>query len=250
MWGRMLDVAVGIVYPGGCLACNAETSVGERLCPTCRRVIREAQDGRQCLRCAAPVGPHSAVRDDCPECRTRGHSFRRVLACGPYEGPLGTLIRNYKYQRFTVLADELSRLMLATLKRRDVAADVVVSVPMHPLSAFWRGFDHAGLLAEKVANGLGRPRLKRVLRRRRLGSRQTGLSYHARLEAVRGAFRARPEARLKGRSVLLVDDVLTTGATASECARTLHSARAGRVTVVVVARRSRSFELQPPDDDL
>ena len=236
---RTVDAAVGIVYPDGCLSCGTEVSLGDHLCQACRQDIRAAQRFR-CVRCGVQLGPHGPVGQDCPECRTRRFAFSRAVACGPYDGRLGSMVRTYKYQRLTIMVDELSRLMQESLQREDVTADFVVSVPMHPVSAFWRGFDHARLLADRLARNIALPHLGRVLRRVRFGPRQVDLGYQARREAVRGAFGTLPERRLNGRSVLLVDDVMTTGATASECARALRLAGAGRVVVIVIARRART----------
>ena len=165
------------------------------------------------------------------------------MACGPYEGVLGALVRAYKYNREVMLVDELAGFLLAQLRRHEVRADFVVAVPMHPLREMGRGLDHAGRLAEKVASEMGITHLEGVLIRSRMGPRQVGLSYSARREAVRGAFKVVSGARLKRRSFLLVDDVMTTGATVSECARVLHVAGAGEVRVAVIARQTRSLIL-------
>ena len=241
---RMLEAAVAVVYPQGCLACRAEATLGHPLCPDCATLLRQAAQ-RQCPKCGATPGPHAAIGKTCPKCHGRKYSFRRAVACGPYDGPLGAIIRDYKYRHQTHLAETLSDWMIQALKRQDVTADIVVSVPMHPLKVFQRGFDHAGLLATKVSRRVGSPRLKRVLRRKTIGPDMVGLGYDARRRVAGQAFAVHPDTRLQGRSVLLVDDVLTTGATASECARLLRVAGARTVSVVVVARQAGSSHLSP-----
>ena len=151
------------------------------------------------------------------------------------------MVRSYKYDRRLELAVPLALGMVQTLERNNIAPDLVVPVPMHPLKRFRRGFDHAALLASKIARHIDRPRLTRVLRRKKLGSSMVGLAFHARMKLASEVYALRPDSRLKDRSVLLVDDVMTTGATASACARLLRDGGAQRVYVVVVARQSSSL---------
>jgi len=114
--------------------------------------------------------------------------------------------------------------------------DLLTSVPLHWRRRLRRGFDQAGLLAQRLSRFLQIPLSDRNLRRIRATASQTGLSESKRRENVRGAFRVRRPDEVEGKRVLLVDDVMTTGATASECARTLLSAGAKDVSVLVVAR--------------
>lgn len=144
-----------------------------------------------------------------------------------------------------VLADVLAGLVVERLRPEGLVVDAVVAVPQHPLRRLGRGFDHAGLVAGKIARRFHLPFSSRALRRTRLTPRQVDLTYAARLAAVRGAFAADPRRVPVGGKLLLVDDVMTTGATASECARVLRRAGAGRVYVAVVARQTRSGTAPP-----
>jgi len=114
--------------------------------------------------------------------------------------------------------------------------DLLTSVPLHWRRRLRRGFDQADLLGQRLSRFLQIPLSERNLRRIRATASQTGLSESKRRENVRGAFGVRRPDEVKGKRVLLVDDVMTTGATASECARTLISAGAKEVSVLVVAR--------------
>ncbi len=136
------------------------------------------------------------------------------------------------------MAAALGRLLSA--RRHDelaaLAADVVVAMPMHWWRRLIRGTNNPDILAAFVAESLGLPIGRHALRRRRNALVQTGLHQRERTANVRGAFAAGPADGIRGRRVLLVDDVLTTGATCSEAARTLQQAGAASVAVAVVAR--------------
>jgi ComF family protein len=118
---------------------------------------------------------------------------------------------------------------------RELQADVVIPVPLHWRRRWMRGYNSSEILADCLAQGLALSCRPRWLRRIRFTPSQTEQSATARRDNVRHAFRARPHPRLRGRTVLLVDDVLTTGSTASEAARALRTAGAGRIVVAVLA---------------
>jgi ComF family protein len=126
---------------------------------------------------------------------------------------------------------------VASPRLREFAIGLVVPVPLHWRRRFSRGHNQSAAVARELARGLGVEFAPRALRRIRQTPQQIQPSAAARRENVRGAFRVNPGARLVGRTVLLVDDVMTTGSTASEAARTLRSAGAGNVVAAVLARR-------------
>ena len=162
-----------------------------------------------------------------------------------YEGPVRTLIRNIKYRGETYSVKALASLVSEEAAEALEPGEIVVPVPLHPERLRERGFNQA----ERIARALfpkGRLRPK-ALSRRVPGPPQAGLDLKARRRNVRGAFE--PGEGLKGRAVLLVDDVITTGATVSECARALKRAGAVRVRAFAPARtvRARLDGAGPPD---
>jgi len=115
--------------------------------------------------------------------------------------------------------------------------DVVVPVPLHWRTGWSRGYNQAAAVAREVATSRGLGFLPRCLKRVKLAAQHAQPSAAARRESIKGAFRSRPRASVRGRNVLVVDDVMTTGSTADEAARVLKAAGAARVVVAVLARR-------------
>jgi len=173
--------------------------------------------------------------------------FARAVACGVYEDPLRRLIHLLKYDALRPAADHLGRalaervaLLLDDEHLRD-AELLVCGVPLHPTRERERGFNQSTLILRPLLEALRRKGFahlceSRLLARRRATQAQVGSSRAERLEHLRGAFVARDKKLLRGRPVLLVDDVMTTGATFHECASVLLNAGASNVYVAAVAR--------------
>jgi ComF family protein len=226
-----------LLYPGACHACATALPPGAGpFCAGCRKALT-VDPYPQCPRCAASVGPFAHVADGCPRCRGTPFTFERAVRLGPYEGRLREVILRMKHASGEALAELVGRLWAecAEARLRALGADVVVPVPLHWRRRWWRGYNQSEALAQPLAARLGLPCRPSWLRRVRHTPEQKGQSPGAKLENVRGAFRARGSG-LAGRTVLLVDDVLTTGATAGEAARALRQGGARRVVVAVLAR--------------
>ena len=153
------------------------------------------------------------------------------LSLGPYSGPLEQAIRAYKFQQTRRLGRLFGQALAETLRVAGWPLELVCAVPLHPLRQMQRGYNQSALVAEVAARHTGLP--YRPLLRRVRTTQQARLGAGARQRNVAGAFRCAP---LSGEQVLLVDDVLTSGATVTECALTLFAAGAGRVYVATLAR--------------
>jgi ComF family protein len=192
-----------------------------------------------CLNCRTPFlnsfPLDSAGR--CMLCRTGQRGFDDAFCYGAYEGTLRRLIHLFKYNGMRRLAQPLGALLADALPR-DRQFDLVTAVPLHWRRRWQRGFNQAALLAKQIARARHIP-ARNVLRRGSATRAQAGLSNSQRRENVSGAFRARR--RLNGLRILVVDDVMTTGATASACARALKKAGAKSVSVLALARVDRRF---------
>jgi ComF family protein len=227
-----------LLYPSVCWACGQALPPGcAGFCTTCRSALTVDPHPR-CPRCAGPVGPYVALEDGCTHCRGTVFAFERVLCLGSYDGLLRALILRLKRHAGEGLAEVLAGFWSehARAALRDCGAEVVVPVPLHWWRRLARGYNQSEALARTLAAHLGIPFRCRVVRRIRATPRQTQQTPFARKENVHRAFAASPSAALKGKTILLVDDVLTTGNTASEVARGLKAAGAGSVIVAVLAR--------------
>jgi ComF family protein len=170
-------------------------------------------------------------------CRAGARAFDAAFCFGFYEGPLGELIHLLKYDGMKPLAGPLAEYLSRALPL-DEGFDAVVPMPLHWRRRFERGFNQAAALAEGVARRRRLPLLNAV-RRVRATRTQTGLTNAKRRENVSGAFRAGRGRPLEGLRILLVDDVMTTGATGSACAAALKRAGAKSVTLLTLARVDR-----------
>jgi ComF family protein len=224
-----------LVFPWQCPICGAG-AVGSPFCEPCRRELREAA-GATCPRCALPVGPWADLDGGCSECRGKPLGFDAAIALGPYRGPIRHLCLMLKHERNAWLARWLMDLLVeARAEVGRVPEDAwVVPVPLHWRRRWERGYNQADELARRLARQLARRRV-RALRRVKETEPLASLSRSERAREMRDAFRARPRPALAGRTVVLVDDILTTGATCGAAARTLKKAGAARVVVVVIGR--------------
>jgi ComF family protein len=229
-----------LLYPGLCGACGTPLPPEQdHFCASCRAALT-TDPFPTCPRCAGTVGPFAlaTLEDGCTQCRAAAFRFERVLRLGPYDDLLREVILRLKHFSGDGLAELISDLWAvhAEPRLRELRPDVVVPVPLHWWRQWRRGYNQSLALARGLAGRLGVPCRPAWLRRVRNTPQQTQQSASARRENVRGAFRARAVPGLKGRAVLLVDDVMTTGSTASEAARALLEAGASRVSVAVLAR--------------
>lgn len=253
-FGKLWDALGQTLYPPRCLACGAvgplvvAGALKGLACPACAGAFRPV-DSPLCSRCGAMFPSREGDDHVCGDCLERPRRFGRARAAGVYDQSLMSVILSLKYRGKTRAAEPLGRLLFETFSRHwsDGNIDAIVPVPLHPRRLRRRGFNQAYLLVRnwpKLAREkTAAPSPWRIegaaLVRRRSTASQTGLDRRARAGNVRGAFAvARPEA-VAGRRVLLVDDVMTTGATVEACARALRTAGAERVDVLTLARANR-----------
>lgn len=224
------------LFPSLCPGCDRRC---ERpgFCPGCRSdLLRDAS--ARCPGCGRELqsgGPHV-----CGACIDRPPPFARLIACSGYartqpHAPLSRAIRRLKYDRDVSYARPLAELLAERLAA-DFAYDAVVPVPLHLSRLRWRGFNQAVLIAAPLARRSGCPLQRSALERVRATQPQVGLDEANRRSNVAGAFRLRSGWTPRGRRILLVDDVFTTGATVRECAALLKKAGARSVDVGVLAR--------------
>jgi ComF family protein len=239
-----LTALADLVFPPFCPVCRARLGEGRRdpLCGACWARLERIRPP-VCRVCGLPLGalPGSALDGRrCGPCRLHPPAFAYARAAAEYGETVRRAIHAFKFGGRRALATPLGDL-LAGVDLADVAApgpDLLVPVPLYPSRQRQRGFNQAELLAARLGRLSGLSVDRRALRRRRGTAVQADLPARERAANVRGAFVVgRPE-RVAGRDVLLVDDVMTTGATAGSCAAALLDAGAATVGVLTVARVS------------
>lgn len=229
---------VQLVYPNTCWVCaNFMPEPRAQVCNAC--LPRLTHDPfPTCPRCSSTVGPHVALEDGCPECRGESFAFDGAFRMAPYEGVLREVVLRMKHRTGEDLAEVVAALWAQEMAPRlaPLGPDVVVPIPLHWLRRWRRGFNQSEILAAALSKQLARPCWKRALCRARWTEMQTAQpSGAARRENVKHAFEARRGKELQGKSILLVDDVLTTGATVNEAARALAVHKPRSIHVAMLA---------------
>jgi ComF family protein len=246
MWLRagtisLYDAALALLYPRACALCGAgvESHADGVACAACwEKTHIFSGEETICWKCGAvslgTVPDEKRMEVRCRRCDVE--AFTAARACGTYEGALRAAVLALKREPY--VASRLARLMLEAQRRAPLKdATRIVPVPLHPERMRERGFNQAAALAASLARSTGLPldewSLARTLHTTRY---RAGMDASARRESVREAFAAQRPRLIEGERILLVDDVFTTGATASACACALQAAGAQEVFVLTVAR--------------
>ncbi len=192
--------------------------------------------------CGIPFGTQSGDDHRCDRCLSRRTGFRRARACAlydaadPAEHPLKAVLQRYKYNRDVTLVGPLAELLRDRCPVPLADYDVVMPVPLHLARLRWRGFNQAHLLAKRLVDDARVPVDPWSLQRIRPTRPQVDLTEAERRRNVAGAFHVTRPEQIRGRKILVMDDVYTTGATVVECSRALIRAGAAYVDVLVLAR--------------
>jgi ComF family protein len=234
-----------VLFPSACRLCSAPLDNISRI-PVCTECLDAVQPVRapQCVLCGDRLTSAQLLVGDsrCHSCRDVEPEFARAISFGEYEAGLRGLIHLLKYEAVLPVASVLGEMLAHTIQELlPSCGDVhplLVPVPLHKNKRGDRGFNQAELLARAAVKYLPQPLelATGVLVRQRATISQVGLTREQRIENVRDAFRVRERERVRGRVVILVDDVMTTGTTLSECARVLKKFGAERVLAATVAR--------------
>lgn len=235
--GRSL---LDLVYPPRCVLCWAAVADdGRAICAACAQQLPLLR-GAQCPRCARPIHTRDGRDQLCGVCRMHPRApLERIAAAGEYYGGVRALIHLYKYRRCQFLAAQLACLLCERPSVQALLADAdwLAPIPLHWMRQRWRGFNQAREIGRHLRRSFGVPLLPAGdFRRVRRTTPQVQLNAGGRAANIRDAFAVRNNGRIRQARVVLLDDVLTTGATANECARTLRAAGAASVSLLVVAR--------------
>jgi len=236
LFAHAARAALDTLYPPTCMACRAATSVSGALCPACWRAMRFIERPF-CDRLGIPFEQDLGQGLLSPQAVADPPVYQRARAVVRFEdGPARKLVHRLKYSDRAELAAPMGAWMARAGQEILSEADVVAPVPLHVRRLWTRRFNQAAMLAREIARQTGKPFEPALLERVKATRSQVGLSREQRAQNVQGAFRARAGAEVRGRRIALVDDVLTSGATANAAARALLRAGAAQVDFLVFAR--------------
>lgn len=227
---QALQHLLDLLYPPRCAGCQHS---GHVLCQSCLAHI--APLASACQRCSGPLSAEGL----CVSCRSGQLRLSGLRAVSAYQEPLRSYIHALKYDGNTRLAQPLGSLLARAYAANGLRADALVPVPLHSERYRQRGYNHAALLARACASQIGVPLVEQVLIRHRATLSQVGLQHWERQQNVQGAFSCSPAyagGQLRGRTLLLIDDVSTTAATLEACSEPLFAAGAVAVFGLVLAR--------------
>jgi len=231
----LASASIGFVYPPSCPLCSREVE-GARFCDECRDCLKPDITG-ECPRCGAPVGKFANLDGGCGQCRRESYAFDRVLRLGVYSDEMRLACLRAKSAGGSSLARSLARTLVQEKRSifEECTIDHALPVPEHWTRRLLHPHYAAETLSREMAEQLGIRWDRRTLLKVRRTRKQATSPTAQRRQQQQGSFAVRRGAELKGKTVLLVDDVLTTGSTASAAARTLKQAGAKRVIVAVIA---------------
>lgn len=227
-----------------CIVCDRELK-GEtrhRICNSCF-VTMEPIGNRGCLKCGRTLVSEGEY---CIDCKNREMAFDRAVSPFNYGGAASLLITKLKFGGKRYIAEPMAKFMTDRLLEAELAADVVIPVPLHPNRKKQRGFNQSELLAEVIAEGLRLPLDVTSVIREKDTLASSGLSggRTAREENVKDAFAVKEKEKIKGKTVLIVDDVLTTGTTANVLSQALKKAGAKSVYALTFATTREKEPIQ------
>ena len=229
--------ALDLLLPPRCLACGEPVATPGTLCAACWPDVRFLS-APHCAICGYPFEFDSGPNALCPACMRERPAYDRARAALRYDEGSARLVVALKHADRTDAAPTYGAWMARAGAELIADCDVLVPVPLHRLRLLARRYNQSALLAHAVAAASGKPVAPDALKRVRRTRSQGRMNRRERAANVRGAFAVRRgrEARVEGRRVLLIDDVLTTGATVAACTRALNTAGAAEVDVLTLAR--------------
>lgn len=232
---NLFRVFFDLFFPPRCIYCNDFLAVGDRplICRKCEDLLPKIEV--RCSKCGG-VFTYNNGKPECLTCKAAGRYFDGVFSASSYRGDTRKAILKYKFSSQVYMAKPLAHFTIDGLKKLAVKTDIVLSVPPDPGRQTKRGFDATGELAKVIAKSLKLPYKSNIIRKIKSTPAQSTLTRAQRLKNLKGAFAVSSRADLNGLSVLLIDDVFTTGATTSEITKLLKKKGAKYVFVATLSR--------------
>ncbi len=228
------NIIYDLLYPQNitCICCNEDVFSDDKrcICPKCDKTLPKIE-GKICFRCGQIV---KTIDKYCDMCK-KPKPYYMARACFEYTGKIIALIRNLKFHNAQYLAENLAACLFETYKKEKFKCDIIVPVPMREERLKKRGYNQAGLLAYHLGKMLNVPVEEKHLYKARETLNQVGLDYKTRRNNLTDAFKTTDKTFFKGKDVLIVDDVFTTGATIESCASALKKGKARKIYAITVA---------------
>ena len=236
MLNTLLETLSALVFPVECEICGVAVHPHPPLgvCRECQAEVKLIAPPH-CPGCGRTL---IGEMPKCSECQAESYAFDQAYACAAYEGAMRRLIHAFKFENRKYLKHFFMKMMTEFMNLRLIAAavDGILPVPMDKDRRLERGFNQSELISLEISRVFGIPHSAGNLIQRRSGAVQSGLTKNKRRLNVKGAFLVRNADEFHSKRLLLIDDILTTGCTASECAKMLKKAGAASVTVLALAR--------------
>lgn len=232
---KLLKMFFDLFFPPKCIYCDEFIALGDRplICRKCSDLLPHIEI--RCSKCGG-VFTYNNGKPECLTCKAAGRYFDGVFSASSYKGNIRKAILKYKFSSQVYMAKPLAHFTEMGLKKLGVIADVVISVPPDPKRRTKRGFDSTGEIAKEIASNLKVPYKSNIVRKIKSTPPQSSLTHAQRLKNLKGAFALTANTKINGLSVLLIDDVFTTGTTTSEIAKLLKKKGAKYVFVATLAR--------------
>lgn len=218
-----------------CICCGADVFDESGICVQCKPKI-EMNDGKTCVKCGKPVG-----ENDFCNCGKRELFFDRAYSPLIYDGLTRKAMLSYKFGGMTYIAKTFSKMLAAKAVKENIDFDTVTYVPLTKKDFRKRGYNQTSLLAKNFCDILGLSQPIELLNKIKQTEKQEKLDFRRRSTNLVGAFSVTDKSLVKGKKILIIDDVFTSGATTSECAKVLKKNGAEKVTVLTVATRKEKI---------
>jgi len=231
---------IDIIYPPVCLSCKNPVAEAISLCSDCWEDINFISNPK-CQKCGMPFEIEAHDEALCGECIAKPPPYNQARAAFVYEDKSAPLITGFKYGDKLHSTKYFAGIMARSGKELIERTDIIVPVPLHRIRLFKRRYNQASLLANVIAKQNLLPVINNLLIRKKNTPPQASLLFRQRIKNVQGAFtfNAKYNEIIKGKNILLIDDVMTTGATIKSCCRRLLKAGASEVNVLTIARTTK-----------
>lgn len=238
----MVKKISALVFPYSCPGCQKLINSELSWCSGCWVELTILTEREYCTSCGSNLGPHQHItsKNRCNRCDGKTIPIDGICRVGEYSAAIANAIRDFKYRGNVGNGLLLAKSLLPRMKEQEwfEEIDVICPIPMHWTRKCNRGFNHAEMLAEWISKETSVPMIN-LLKRSRLTMQQAGLSRTARIENMENVFKIKPQWDVKNANICLIDDVMTTGATIFEAAKTLKKEKPKAIYAAIIAKADR-----------